>query len=228
MPQTIFEDADGALAMLRASVEAFAERYPGPETLRAKRAAGGDLARPVWTAMAEAGWTGLLLPESLGGLGLGLAEQAVLSEALGRALICEPLATIAVFSGKLLANAPASPERDRLSAGLISGEAIVAPVASSAGTFPRRTARGRERRRGLSPDRRGAFRRRGPGGDRLSRGRGDDRRGGAAVCIRGRRGLFDRDKRRRRRRRHFLREVRSRACPARAYPCRIKGYRRAR
>jgi len=78
--------------------------------------------------MAEAGWTGLLLPESLGGLGLGLSEQAVLSEALGRALICEPLATTAVFSGKLLANAPASPERDRLSAGLISGAAIVAPV----------------------------------------------------------------------------------------------------
>lgn len=128
MPRMIFDDPNGTLAMLRESVSGFAERHPGAQTLRAKRAAGDDLSRPVWTAMAEAGWTGLLLPEELSGSGLGLAEQAVLSEALGRALICEPVATTAVFPAVLLANAPASPERDRLAAGLASGDAIVAPA----------------------------------------------------------------------------------------------------
>lgn len=128
MPQTIFDDPNGTLAMLRDSVAGFAERHPGPATLRAKRAAGEDLAKPVWAAMAEAGWTGLLLPEELGGSGLDLAEQVVLSEALGRALICEPLAMTAVFPAVLLARAPASPERNRLAAALASGEAIVAPA----------------------------------------------------------------------------------------------------
>ena len=128
MPQTIFDDPAGSLAMLGESVSGFAERRPGPATLRATRAAGGDLSKPVWSAMAEAGWTGLLLPEELGGSGLGLAEQAVLSEALGRALICEPLAMTAVFPAVLLANAPASSERDRLAARLASGQAIVAPA----------------------------------------------------------------------------------------------------
>ena len=128
MPQMIFDDPDGALAMLRESISGFAERRPGPAALRAKRAAGDDLAKPVWAAMAEAGWTGLLLTEELGGSGLGLAEQAVLSEALGRALICEPLAMTAVFPAVLLANAPASPERNRLAAALASGEAIVTPA----------------------------------------------------------------------------------------------------
>lgn len=128
MPQTILEDPNGTIGLLRESVAGFAERYPGASTLRAKRAAGGDLAKPVWSAMAAAGWTGLLLPESLGGSGLGLAEQAALSEALGRALICEPLAMNAVLPAALLANAPISAERDRLSSGLVSGDAIVAPA----------------------------------------------------------------------------------------------------
>lgn len=128
MPRMIFDDPSGTLAMLRESVSGFAERHSGAQTLRAKRAAGDDLSRPVWAAMAEAGWTGLLLPEDLGGSGLGLAEQAVLSEALGRALICEPLATTAVLPAMLLANAPTSPERDRRAAGLASGEAVVAPA----------------------------------------------------------------------------------------------------
>jgi alkylation response protein AidB-like acyl-CoA dehydrogenase len=125
MPQMIFDDPDGALAMLRDSVTGFAERHPGARTLRAKRAEGRDFAAPVWAAMAEAGWTGLMLPEALGGSGLGLAEQAVLSEALGRALICEPLAMNAVFPSALLAGAPMSPERDRLSSGLATGDVVV-------------------------------------------------------------------------------------------------------
>jgi alkylation response protein AidB-like acyl-CoA dehydrogenase len=78
--------------------------------------------------MAEAGWTGLLVPEALGGAGLGLAEQAVLSEALGRALICEPIAAGAVFASILLREAPASVERDRLAAGLADGSLRVSPA----------------------------------------------------------------------------------------------------
>ena len=128
MPQTQFEDEDGTLAMLRDSVAAFAERFPGAERLRSRRASNHDLDREVWAAMAEAGWTGLLLAEDLGGAGLGCREQAVLSESLGRALITEPLVQLAVLSGALLADAPAGAERSRLAQGVADGSLIVSPV----------------------------------------------------------------------------------------------------
>ena len=128
MPEIILEDPDGTFAMLRDSVAAFAQRFDGARALRARRGAGRDLDRDIWSAMAEAGWLGLMLPEDLGGAGLGMSEQAILSEALGRALITEPLAQLSVFSGTLLAGAELGPERTRLAEGLISGSLVVSPV----------------------------------------------------------------------------------------------------
>lgn len=124
----MLDDEDGGLALLRDSVAGFAARHDGPAGFRARRAAGVDLDRATWSAMAEAGWLSLLLPEDLGGAGLGVAEQAVLSEALGRSLITEPLAQLAVFSGTLLAEAAEGAERARLAEALIEGAAIVTPV----------------------------------------------------------------------------------------------------
>lgn len=128
MPEIILEDSDGTLGMLRDSVAAFAQRFDGAKALRARRAASQDLDREVWSAMAEAGWLGLMLPEDLGGAELGLREQTILSEALGRALITEPMAQLSVFSGALLAGADAGTERSRLAEGLISGSLVVSPV----------------------------------------------------------------------------------------------------
>jgi alkylation response protein AidB-like acyl-CoA dehydrogenase len=128
MPRALFDDPDGTLAMLRDSVEALSERLPGPASLRAKRSLRKDSDPALWQAMADAGWIGLLLPEAMGGAGLGLGEQAVLSEALGRALIAEPVAAGAVFSSVLLSQAPASAERDRLALGMADGSLRIAPA----------------------------------------------------------------------------------------------------
>jgi alkylation response protein AidB-like acyl-CoA dehydrogenase len=89
--------------------------------------------------MAEAGWTSLLLPESRGGSGLTMREQAVLSEALGRNLISEPTAAICVFAGYILAEAPDSSETLRLAAALAGGE-IISPAWLDASS-PLRAAR---------------------------------------------------------------------------------------
>lgn len=132
MPQMIFDDEDGTFGLLRDSVSGFAEGFPGPQRLRARRAAGTGLDRALWTAMADAGWLGLGIPEDLGGSGLGLRAQAVLSEALGRELLSEPLAFLAVFSGTLLAGSDAGATRDALIAGLIDGSRIVAPALQGA------------------------------------------------------------------------------------------------
>lgn len=118
------DDPDGTLSMLRDSVAALAARTSGAESVRTKRACGTDVDTGLWKSMAEAGWTSLLLPEELGGAGLGLAEQVVLSEALGRHLISEPLSAGAVLVSALLGQAPATPERQRLADVLISGDIV--------------------------------------------------------------------------------------------------------
>jgi alkylation response protein AidB-like acyl-CoA dehydrogenase len=128
MPQMIFDDEDGTIGLLRDSVQGFAASFPGPQRLRQRRAAGTDLDHAVWAGMAEAGWLGLTLPESLGGAGLGASEQAVLAEALGRALITEPLAFLAVFPNALIAAADDGAERSRLAGGIVDGSLIVAPA----------------------------------------------------------------------------------------------------
>jgi alkylation response protein AidB-like acyl-CoA dehydrogenase len=128
MPKTQFEDADGTLAMLRESVDAFVDRQSGVQSLRKRRAAAHDMDTAIWAAMAEAGWTGLLIPETLGGTGLGLREQAVLSESLGRSLVTEPIAQIAGFSATLLTGTSPSAERDRLCRGIADGSVIAPPA----------------------------------------------------------------------------------------------------
>lgn len=134
MPELMLDDPDGTLVMLRDSVTGFAARFPGAKAMRERRGRGGTMDPLIWSAMAEAGWIGLLLPEDCGGAGLGLREQAVLSEALGRALIAEPTGTASVFAATLLGGASPGAERSRLAAGLASGEIVAAPAWTSGAT----------------------------------------------------------------------------------------------
>ena len=71
---------------------------PEQEELRAQARAFLDAnPAPTWAQLAELGWTGVSVPEELGGAGLGFLEQAVLHEELGRALSPGPFfSTVAV------------------------------------------------------------------------------------------------------------------------------------
>ena len=60
--------------MLRDSAATFTERRGGADRLRQQRDAGAKIDRGIWVQAAEAGWLAILVPESAGGLGLGLAE----------------------------------------------------------------------------------------------------------------------------------------------------------
>jgi hypothetical protein len=112
-PQVLFDDPDGTLALLRDSVAAFAARNSGTKALRERRDRGGAFDGTLWHAMADAGWIGLSLPDQIGGAGLGRREQATLSEAMGRALVAEPIVMASALSSVLLADAPDSKERTR-------------------------------------------------------------------------------------------------------------------
>jgi len=72
-------------------------------------------ATPTWRELADLGWTGVSVPEELGGAGLGFLEEAILFEETGRALLHAPLfSTIALVL-------PALP--DDLKAEVASGDA---------------------------------------------------------------------------------------------------------
>ena len=56
--------------------------------------------KQLWQAIAEQGWTGLVIPEEHGGLGLGLVEMAAVAEEMGRA--CLPGAFLSTFTAAAL------------------------------------------------------------------------------------------------------------------------------
>ncbi len=59
--------------------------------------------KEVYAKMAELGWTAIPFSTDQGGAGLGVAEMAVVLEALGRALTPEPLLSSVMLGGRSLA-----------------------------------------------------------------------------------------------------------------------------
>jgi alkylation response protein AidB-like acyl-CoA dehydrogenase len=69
------------------------------ELARTVRAAVGSGDPPTWQEMADLGWVGLGIPESLGGAGGGLVELAVVAEELGRVPLGGPYLAVGVLAG---------------------------------------------------------------------------------------------------------------------------------
>ncbi|HEY7381528.1 MAG TPA: acyl-CoA dehydrogenase family protein [Gaiella sp.] len=64
---------------------------PEQEELRAQaRSFLSETPEPTWAQLSELGWTGVSVPEELGGAGLGFVEQGILHEETGRALVHTP------------------------------------------------------------------------------------------------------------------------------------------
>lgn len=91
--------------MLRESAKAHLSANGGPAHFRAVRAHGHGFDAAAWKAMAELGWTGILLTEAQGGSELGLEPALTLAEELGQALSPEPFVASAVIAATLLAAA---------------------------------------------------------------------------------------------------------------------------
>jgi alkylation response protein AidB-like acyl-CoA dehydrogenase len=75
--------------------------------------------------MAKLGWTGILIPEEYGGASLGLADLAVVLEALGRNLAPEPFLSTVLLGGQLIAQAGSSDQKQTWLPGIASGEKIL-------------------------------------------------------------------------------------------------------
>jgi alkylation response protein AidB-like acyl-CoA dehydrogenase len=84
----------------------------------------GGFASEAWAELAELGLLGLAVPEASGGMGFGAVEAMVVMEELGRGIVVEPYAAVALVAAPLLA-ASAAPEAARWLKGVADGSAIV-------------------------------------------------------------------------------------------------------
>lgn len=123
IPATAAQDAIDE-GLLRDSARSFAAKSAPLTRLRALRDSATGYDAGLWREMSELGWTGMLLPERVGGSGLPLAALGVVLEELGRVLAPEPLLDVGGVSALLLAGLE-SPAADGLAAQLATGEALV-------------------------------------------------------------------------------------------------------
>lgn len=103
-----------------------AERSP-VSRLRALRAADDPtgFSKELWKEMAELGWVGIPFAEEEGGAGLGLADLAVVLEALGRALAPEPFLSTVLLGGGALQQAGSEAQRREWLPALCAGDALL-------------------------------------------------------------------------------------------------------
>lgn len=81
--------------------------------------------RTLWKDMAALGWVGILMPEAYGGAGMGLADLAVVLEALGRTLAPEPFLSTVLLGGQLLTRAGSEKQKQSWLPGIAAGDTIL-------------------------------------------------------------------------------------------------------
>ena len=108
---------------LSEAVQRWVERGYGFERRTAIAKAGGFSAE-AWSELAELGLLGLGTAEEDGGMAMGPVAAMLALEALGRGLVLEPVAAVALVAASVLAQAPA-PVRAQWAPRIASGAARV-------------------------------------------------------------------------------------------------------
>ena len=112
-------------AMLRDTARDFVAAEAPVAHLRALRDANDPIgfSRGLWKQFAEMGFTGILIPEAAGGLGLGHVEAGVVLEEIGRNLTPSPFLTTAVAAVEALKG---TSHAARWFPGILAGETVAA------------------------------------------------------------------------------------------------------
>jgi len=118
---------DETQAMLFASLQGWLQDQE-PFENRARLLTTPEAIAPLWQGLNGLGLLGAALPERLGGMGGGLAEQMLIAQALGSALVPEPYSATAVMGAALL-QALDDPAAHSLLQGLAQGQVRLAAAA---------------------------------------------------------------------------------------------------
>ena len=84
---------------------------------------GDGFGTALWKRFAELGLTGICIPETSGGAGMGAVESGLVLEEIGRNLTPSPFLTTAVAAVRAL---DGSAQADRLFPGILAGETVAA------------------------------------------------------------------------------------------------------
>ncbi|HYO90513.1 MAG TPA: acyl-CoA dehydrogenase family protein, partial [Pyrinomonadaceae bacterium] len=107
--------------LLKESAREFLARECGPERVRSLMESETAYDEGLWQAIADQGWTGLLVPEEHGGLGLGLVEMAAVAEEMGRACLPGPFLST-LMAAALVERAGSSEQRAKYLEPVAAGE----------------------------------------------------------------------------------------------------------
>lgn len=112
--------------MLRDSARDFLAEQAPVAQLRALRdqADADGFSRGLWARFAEMGFTGVLVPEALGGLGLGHVEAGVVMERIGHQLAASPLLASGIVAATALRQGGSDAQRAAWLPKIAKGEAI--------------------------------------------------------------------------------------------------------
>lgn len=110
--------------MLQRSARDFLARECPSTFVRALYTEPDGFSRELHRKMAEQGWTGLLVPEAHGGLGLSMLDMALLLEEMGRAVVPGPFIFSSVLVTLALMHGGSSAQKKTWLPRLASGEAI--------------------------------------------------------------------------------------------------------
>ena len=112
--------------MLRDSARAFmADNAPIAQLRKLRDTNDADgYSKPVWATFADMGFTGVLVPEAQGGLGLGMVEAGVVMEQIGHQLTASPFLASSVVAVSLIRQAGTAAQRDHWLPKLASGATI--------------------------------------------------------------------------------------------------------
>lgn len=80
--------------------------------------------RDLWTAFAEMGLSGLIVPEEFGGSGLGCVEAGVVMEEIGRTLMPSPFLSTAVLAATALSRGGSAAQKQEYLAKIAGGKLI--------------------------------------------------------------------------------------------------------
>ena len=105
-----FSEEQGML--LDVAREFVKDKSPGSEVRKFLESEQG-FSEPVWQELVDLGWTGINLPESVGGSGLGIAVLIPVVESMGKGLMGTPLVST-VLAAELIRRAGGIAEEDIL------------------------------------------------------------------------------------------------------------------
>jgi alkylation response protein AidB-like acyl-CoA dehydrogenase len=88
----------------------------------------------LYKKMAELGWTAIAFAEPDGGLGMGLAELVLVTEAMGRGLAPEPLIPSLALAGQVLAASGSAEQKRAWLEPAIAGDKVLALAYAEAGS----------------------------------------------------------------------------------------------